>query len=296
MADIFISYSRKDQAYAQKLAEDMRARGFSVWIDDRIEHGNHWFDEIEQAITDARAVAVIMTPDADKSEWVRKEILLAKRDGKAIFPLLLEGREFGMLIDIQFADIRSGKLPPDSYYDHINHVIGNPFQKAHPAPLQQLRRAVQNAIPSAKGGSRRGVIVIAGLLLAAACACATLYAIATEFDMFPTGGGFNVPQGNANNFTVSGASNAQAFLSLVGQGNIGGASQYVCPQAQSYLASNLTAGLVSLGVTALSNVTCVDSGANAAVCTYWATGAAGTVTAQDTFYLENGLVCGVAGM
>src|SRR5215207_3520831 len=103
MADIFISYSRKDQAYAQKLAEDMRARGFSVWIDDRIEHGNHWFDEIEQAITDARAIAVIMTPEADKSEWVRKEILLAKRDGKAIFPLLLEGREFGMLIDIQFA-------------------------------------------------------------------------------------------------------------------------------------------------------------------------------------------------
>ena len=36
MAHIFISYSRRDAAYARKLADSLLERGFDVWFDEQI--------------------------------------------------------------------------------------------------------------------------------------------------------------------------------------------------------------------------------------------------------------------
>jgi hypothetical protein len=52
MPHVFVSYSRRDQDYAHKLAEDLRQHGFDVWIDDRIDYGDQWFNEIVKAIED----------------------------------------------------------------------------------------------------------------------------------------------------------------------------------------------------------------------------------------------------
>ncbi len=123
LGHIFISYSRRDQEYARQLAGQLRANGFTVWIDDRIDYGDLWFKEIEQAIVDCAAVTVIMTPDSHESEWVHREILIAKREKKPIFPLLLKGQEFGILIDIQYADVRSGQMPPDGFYTRLRRDL-----------------------------------------------------------------------------------------------------------------------------------------------------------------------------
>jgi hypothetical protein len=123
MAHIFISYSRKDQAYARKLAESIRQHGFDVWIDDRIDYGNRWWRTIVQAIEECVAFVVVMSPPAEQSEWVEREILVAQREVKPIFPLLLSGREFALLITPQFADVRNGDLPPDDFYQRLAQVI-----------------------------------------------------------------------------------------------------------------------------------------------------------------------------
>ena len=102
MSHIFISYSRRNQTYARALAEDLREHGFDVWIDDRIDIGDRWFAVIVRAIETCGAVVVVMSPDSEKSEWVQREILIAQRDHKPLFPILLEGREFGVLIDLQY--------------------------------------------------------------------------------------------------------------------------------------------------------------------------------------------------
>lgn len=116
---VFISYSRHDQDYARQLADHIRQNGFPVWIDDRIDYGDQWFKEIEKAIRASVAFVVVMTPDSDASEWVHREILIAKREKKPIFPLLLKGQEFGILIDIQYADVRSAGLPPGDFYGRL---------------------------------------------------------------------------------------------------------------------------------------------------------------------------------
>jgi hypothetical protein len=57
---------------------------------------------------------VVMTPALDTSEWVTKEVLLARNKRKPVFPLLLDGEGYPLLIDVQYLDVRSGALPgPD---------------------------------------------------------------------------------------------------------------------------------------------------------------------------------------
>jgi serine/threonine protein kinase len=120
---LFISYSRRDKGYAQQLQQQMKSDGFQVWIDDAIEHGDQWFNEIHEAVKTCAAFLVIMTPDAEQSEWVQKEILLAKRYKKPIFPLLLDGDEFAILIDIQFADVRSNDMPGTDFHRRVSRAV-----------------------------------------------------------------------------------------------------------------------------------------------------------------------------
>jgi aryl-phospho-beta-D-glucosidase BglC (GH1 family) len=37
---IFISYSRQDQAYVNKLVQALTKQGLPVWLDDRIDYGD----------------------------------------------------------------------------------------------------------------------------------------------------------------------------------------------------------------------------------------------------------------
>jgi len=67
---VFISYAREDQEYTRKLAEGLRQCGFEVWLDDRIDFGDRWWQTIVQAIRGSAGFVVVMTPDAEKSEWV----------------------------------------------------------------------------------------------------------------------------------------------------------------------------------------------------------------------------------
>lgn len=123
MSHIFISYSRKDQKYARDLAENLRVNGFDVWIDDRIDYGDRWWRTIVDAIKDSGAFVVVMSPEAEQSEWVEREILVAQKSKKPIFPILLRGAEFALLITTQFADVRNGSLPPDDFYERLQKVL-----------------------------------------------------------------------------------------------------------------------------------------------------------------------------
>jgi serine/threonine protein kinase len=120
---LFISYSRRDKDYAKQLTDHLIESGFTVWIDSQIEYGDTWFNEIEEAIESCAAFLLLMTPEASKSEWVQKEILLAKRDKKPIFPLLLEGKEFGIVIDIQFADVKDQSMPDANFHRRLRRAV-----------------------------------------------------------------------------------------------------------------------------------------------------------------------------
>ena len=123
MTHVFISYSRKDQKYARKLADHIRNNGFDVWIDDHIDYGDRWWRTIEDAIQDSGAFAVVMSPSAKESEWVEREIIFALDIRKRIFPILLEGKRFPILASTQEIDVTDGKLPPSEFFEVLSGLL-----------------------------------------------------------------------------------------------------------------------------------------------------------------------------
>ncbi|MBZ0278143.1 MAG: toll/interleukin-1 receptor domain-containing protein [Anaerolineae bacterium] len=123
MTHIFISYSRADQAYARQFKAALADRNLPYWIDERIDPGDGWWDEIDNAIADCACLVVIMTPAAKASRWVQREILLAEDRGKPIFPLLLAGENWSLFVDRQYSEVTGGVLPPKRLFEQLARSV-----------------------------------------------------------------------------------------------------------------------------------------------------------------------------
>ncbi|MCB9453901.1 MAG: toll/interleukin-1 receptor domain-containing protein [Anaerolineaceae bacterium] len=123
MTHIFISYSRQDQAYVQRLKDALAERRLPYWIDERIDPGDGWWDQIDSAIAGCACLVVIMTPAAKTSRWVQREILLAEDRGKPIFPLLLDGENWSLFVDTQYAEVTGGVLPSERFFEPLARLV-----------------------------------------------------------------------------------------------------------------------------------------------------------------------------
>jgi DNA-binding response OmpR family regulator len=91
----FLSYSRADTQAMQRLRDDLRAASLSVWVDEEgLEPGTQaWEKAVGEAIRSASCLVVILSPDAERSIWVGRELALAETLNKRIFPVLVRGTE-----------------------------------------------------------------------------------------------------------------------------------------------------------------------------------------------------------
>ena len=89
MSHIFISYAREDAAFVARLRAGLAAEGFEVWVDSALRPGNDWRVEIDQAIHAAFAVLVVITPDANQSQYVTYEWAYALGLNLKVIPLVL---------------------------------------------------------------------------------------------------------------------------------------------------------------------------------------------------------------
>ncbi|CAN5448537.1 hypothetical protein BH11PSE5_BH11PSE5_26610 [soil metagenome] len=84
MTDIFISYARPDERFAQQAAEALRVAGYDVWRDDELPAHRAYSDVIEERIKAAKAVLVLWSNDAVRSQWVRAEADAAREAGTLV--------------------------------------------------------------------------------------------------------------------------------------------------------------------------------------------------------------------
>lgn len=91
MADVFISYSRKDASRTLRFGDELTSRGISVWIDQHgIEGAASWSGEIVRAINQCSVFVVMLSPRSVASDNVVREIALAFEKQKKILPVILE--------------------------------------------------------------------------------------------------------------------------------------------------------------------------------------------------------------
>jgi len=90
MSHIFISYSRRDLIFAQKIVDALAANDLDTWIDWKsIPKGEDWEQEIYHGIEEADAFLFLISSDSVASEMCNKEIEHAVRNGKRILPIFI---------------------------------------------------------------------------------------------------------------------------------------------------------------------------------------------------------------
>jgi adenylate cyclase len=105
MSDIFISYARSTAAKAQQVADALRALGYAVWRDDELPAHRAYGEVIEERLRLAKAVVVIWSAEAAKSQWVQSEADRARTDNKLV-QLTVDGAPLPMPFDrIQCAEL-----------------------------------------------------------------------------------------------------------------------------------------------------------------------------------------------
>jgi formylglycine-generating enzyme len=71
---VFLSHAHEDARFAQRLAGDLRGKGFDVWIaPDNIQPGENWMRAIGRGLRESGTYVVVLTPQSVMSQYVRQE-------------------------------------------------------------------------------------------------------------------------------------------------------------------------------------------------------------------------------
>ena len=143
MSEIFISYARSTTKQAHLVAEALRSLRYSVWIDDDLPAHRGYAEVIEEHLRAARAVVVVWSAEAVRSEWVQSEADRA-RGGAKLVQLTVDGAALPMPFDrVQCADMTgwAGELDAPGWRKVVASVR---------ALLGEGRAALPGARPTAR--------------------------------------------------------------------------------------------------------------------------------------------------
>jgi hypothetical protein len=109
----FISYSTKDQAFADRLYADLQNKGVRCWFAPHdVQGGRKLHEQIDEAIRLHDKLLLILSPHSMESEWVKTEIAKARKrevrdQRRVLFPIRLA--PFATLRDWECFDADTGK-------------------------------------------------------------------------------------------------------------------------------------------------------------------------------------------
>ncbi len=132
MADLFVSYARRDKAVVSRLTETLEAADYTVWWDQFMGGGQEFAARIQDEIKRARAVVVVWSKSSVESPWVRDEASLALSQGK--------------LVPITIDD-----TPPPLGFGQIHAISFSTWQDdGDETAIVQLAQAIQETVSDAK--------------------------------------------------------------------------------------------------------------------------------------------------
>ena len=89
MADIFISYSRKDREFVVRLNQALQKREYDVWVDlEDIPPTADWMEEVRSGIEGSDAYVLVISPDSIVSKVCQEELAHAVEHNKRLVPIV----------------------------------------------------------------------------------------------------------------------------------------------------------------------------------------------------------------
>ncbi|MCL4878941.1 MAG: TIR domain-containing protein [Anaerolineae bacterium] len=89
MADVFISYSRRDKIFVRRFFDALERTGRDAWVDwEGIPYSTEWWREIQAGIDQADTFIFVITPDSLGSKICHEEVTYAYKHNKRIVPIV----------------------------------------------------------------------------------------------------------------------------------------------------------------------------------------------------------------
>jgi hypothetical protein len=148
---VFISYSRADRAYVERLARHLRSNAISATYDTAVSVGDHFPTVLQEMIQNCMALVVVLSPSACASKWVKREMLYAEARGKPVLPLMLVACDPPLqLSDVHYEDVTDARMPTEQFVARLRPTLPG----TEPATKAATRTATQ---PAPKTATRTGV-------------------------------------------------------------------------------------------------------------------------------------------
>jgi hypothetical protein len=154
-SSFFVAYAHEDAAYAHDLVRHLGRFDLPLWFDANMAWGDRFTLEIRQRLRCALAIIVIMSPDAEASTWVEREILEGLRHDRDFLPILLRGELLFLLGSSSYFDARDGALPGEREISQLQAIRAKDPTGTGSHPRLVLPRPV--AAPDATSGSARRI-------------------------------------------------------------------------------------------------------------------------------------------
>jgi adenylate cyclase len=170
MSDVFISYARSTEAQARQIGKSLRALGYGVWRDDELPAHRAYAEVIEERLRAAKAVVVVWSAEAVKSQWVRAEADLG-RQGGTLVQLSIDGAVPPLPFNqIQCADMNGWHGDANApgwrkIVESVTELVGTETRADPPGAATPPHRS---GIPSRRAiaaVSAAGLVAVAGLLM-----------------------------------------------------------------------------------------------------------------------------------
>ena len=126
MRHIFVSYSRIDGDVVDQIVARLEQDGFKIWIDrEEIKAGELWHETVVQAIDNAYAFILMLSPNSTASDNVRREVDLAEDANKELVPVLLAPVNLPANLRYQLAGIEWIEYyrDPKMKYSELNEAL-----------------------------------------------------------------------------------------------------------------------------------------------------------------------------
>lgn len=167
MAQVFISYSRKDLSFVEQLAADLKSAGFDVWYDvSGLRGGSRWRFEIENAIRNSESAIFVLSPDSIASEWVEREFLFSSNLKRKLIPLMYRYCELPLsYLNLNYIDVQG-----DKYRQNFDEILGA-LSSEHGASTSQKEWTNEPSQPPSRKITLTGpalfamALVLVGLLI-----------------------------------------------------------------------------------------------------------------------------------
>ena len=88
---VFISYSRQDREFVERLSRELQQAGVQTWTDTQnISAGANWQQEIEKGLLQADVMLYVASGHASSSNWIEFEVQAFLKGNGRLIPLVID--------------------------------------------------------------------------------------------------------------------------------------------------------------------------------------------------------------